>query len=210
MGRSKYILIISVIALIVIGLSYAIAARGGFDNSRYVDANLIEFVPDECKVTDASEGVTATVEFKRDKSGNIADKTYISLNADGVYAGANTEFSITAQNISNIPLSVDDCKLKIDNNNKSLEDLTYFSCKVKLFKNKGQYYDLLGYFDNIGINELAQKLTSIMKYRKIDINEKLVLEFSQKFDKDQKNFVGKSGLSYKLIPVVIQYFPKNS
>jgi hypothetical protein len=46
-----------------------------------------------------------------------------------------------------------------------------------------------------------------MEYIKIDAGETVVLEVSQQFDKDKNRFIGKSGLTYSLKPVFIQYFP---
>lgn len=210
MGKSKYILLFSIAALILIGLSYALSTQLGFKDTSLANASLIEFLPEECKVLETSRGVTASIEFNCDAFGNITDKTYVKLIAKDIYAGANSTFSITAQNISNIPLTIDMYKLYIDDNNRSLADLIYFSGKVKIYRNNGEYYDTLGTFDRIRLPDLADHLTSIMKYRKIDMTEKLVLELDQQFDKDQDMFTGKSGLSYRLIPVFVQYFPKNA
>lgn len=210
MGKSKYLLIITVIALIFIGLSYAMAMEIGFKDSSLDNTSLIEFIPEECKVLETSEGVTASIEFNRDKLGNIVDKNYIHMIAKNVYAGANASFSITAQNISDIPLSVDRYNLNIDSSNRSLADLIYFSGSLKIYRNNSEYYDILGVFNNVRLSELADNLTNIMKYRKIDITEKLVLELNQQFDEDNDKFAGKSGLSYQLVPVFIQYFPKNN
>lgn len=209
MGKAKYLLLISVAALILIGLSYAMALQQGFKDYSLSNASLIELLPKECKVMGTSKGVTASIEFNRNKLGNIVDKTYIQLVSKDIYAGANASFSITAQNISEIPLAVDRYNLYIDSSNRSLADLIYFSGSIKIYRNDGEYYDIIGVFNKVRLSELADNLTNIMKYRKIDITEKLVLELNQQFDEDNDKFTGKSGLSYNLIPVFIQYFPKN-
>lgn len=205
--RTKYLLVTAVIALILMGFSYAMAMQAGFVDAYMSNNALIEFIPDECGVLTASNGVTASVDFNRDIAGKIVDKAHIKLTARGFYPGARVVYNIAARNISNIPLTVDQYKLEIDDKNQSLRDLIRFSCNVKLYKENDSYYNLLGSFKNIGIDELAANLTSIMKYRKIDVNEKIVLEFSEHISQYHQMAAGKSGLSYKLVPVFKQYFP---
>lgn len=209
MGKAKYLLIFTAVALIFIGLSYAMAMEQDFKDDTLVNASLIQFIPEECKVLNTSDGVTAGIVFHRDKLGDIVDKNFIQLIASNVYAGANASFSITAQNISDIPLSIDRYTLNVDSTNRSLANLIYFSGSVKIYRDGSEYYDVLGTFKMVRLTELADNLTNIMKYRKIDITEKIVLELNQQFDDDIERFAGKTGLSYQLVPVFIQYFPKN-
>jgi len=208
-GKDKLLLLIAVVSLIIIGLSYAMAGAQDFRASALAYGSLMELVPEECRVLETSEGVLADVEFQRDKFGNIIDKTDINLMATNVYAGAHAEFRITSQNISDITLSVDEYKLEFDQSENSLADLIYFSGTVKIIRYGGQYYDILGSFENVSLMELDDILTAILKYRKIDIGEKMVLELNQQFENDRDKFAGRTGLSYKLIPVFVQYFPKN-
>ncbi|HHW31911.1 MAG TPA: hypothetical protein GXX20_09615 [Clostridiaceae bacterium] len=208
LGSSKRLLSITVIALVLIGLSYTLSFQEGFVEAALTNATLIELVPDECKVINTSKNLEAGVSFIKDEFGNIVDKTYIMLSTKNVYAGASATFCITARNISDIPLSVDQFTLHVDSRKDSISDLMYFSGKVKIYRNDGVYYDELGTFSNINLAALADNLTSLTKYRKIDSGEKLVLELQQKFSVDSEKFVGKVGLSYRLEPVFVQYFPK--
>lgn len=206
MGTSKNILLTTVITLVLIGLSYAMSFQQGFVDSALTNAILIELVTEECKVISTSKNVEADIAFIRDEFGNIVDKTYITLSTKNVHAGASATFCITARNISDIPLTVDQYMLHVENRSKnSVYNLIYFSGKVKLYKHDGGYYDELGTFNNVTLDTLADSLTSITKYRKIDSGEKLVLELQEKFDDDSERFTGKVGLSYRLIPVFVQY-----
>ena len=38
-----------------------------------------------------------------------------------------------------------------------------------IYRSDNEYYDIIGTFKNVGITELADHITNIMKYRKIDI-----------------------------------------
>jgi hypothetical protein len=109
--------------------------------------------------------------------------------------------------MSDFSLVIDEYRLEIDPDNRSLADLIYFSGSVKISRNNNEFYDSLGSFEMVGLEELDDKLTSIMEYIKIDAGETVVLEVSQQFDKDKNRFIGKSGLTYSLKPVFIQYFP---
>jgi len=209
-GRDKLLLLTAVLSLIIIGLSYATASAQGFMDSAAINGSLMELVPEECEVLETSPGVSAGVEFERDKFGNIIDKTTINLMASNVYAGAYAKFRITSQNISDITLSIDQFQMEIDQRDNSLADIIYFSGSVKMIRYGEQYYDDLGSFKNVSLLELGDILTAILQYRKIDIAEKMVLELNQHFDNDRAKFVGKTGLSYKLVPVFVQYFPKNN
>lgn len=208
MGNSKYLLLTTVITLVLIGLSYAITFQQGFVEASLTNATLIELIPEECKVISASENVKADISFKQNRFGGIVDKTYIKLSTKNVYGGSSAAFCITAQNISDIPLSVDQFMLHIDGMKNSISNIMYFSGKVKLYRNNGSYYDVLGTFNGIRLSLLAENLTAIAKYRKIDSGEKLVLELNQQFDVDSDKFRGENVLSYRLIPVFVQYFPK--
>ena len=208
MDKTRHLLIISVITLILIGISYSIAMQQGFANNSLTNAAFMELLPEECRVMSISEGVTAGVSFRRDKFGNITDKTYVNLYTKNIYAGANAGFCITAQNIADIPISVDEFMLHVDGNKSAISELIYFSGSVKIYRDNGTYYDVLGTFRNIALSELAGNLTSLTKYRKIDSGEKLVLELNQQLDDGPVKLTGKAGLSYKLVPVFIQYFPR--
>ncbi len=207
-GKYKSLLVFAVVSLIIMGLSYNMAGAQDFRNSALA-YNLMVLVPEECEVLDTSPGVLADVEFQRDKFGNISDKTNINLMATNVYAGAHAEFRITAQNVSDITLSVDEYKLEFEQSEDSLADLIYFSGIVKIIRYGEQYYDELGSFENVSLTELDDNLTAILKYRKIDLKEKIVLELNQQFDNDQAKFAGRTNLSYRLFPVFVQYFPQN-
>ncbi|MGI6669283.1 MAG: hypothetical protein ACOX4M_07810 [Acetivibrionales bacterium] len=207
MGKAKNLLLITSIALVLIGIIYAMASQQVFGESVRIDAQLVEFVPEECTVTYASRGVYADIEFKCDNSGNIIDKTYLNLVARGVYEGSKASYRISMKNMSDFSLVVDEYRLEVDPDNRSLADLIYFSGSVKISRNNNEFYDSLGSFEMVGLEELDDKLTSIMEYIKIDAGETVVLEVSQQFDKDRNRFIGKSGLTYSLKPVFIQYFP---
>jgi len=204
--RSKKLLIISVTCLIIVGLSYSIALGQELKDNYTNNVFLIELIPEECKVLDMSEGVSASVEFIRDEFGNIVDKTFIHLLAENIYAGASVTYAIALRNISSLALSVDHYTISIDGGSNSLEDLIRFSGSVKIYRSESEY-DVLGSFSNIRIDELAQNLTNIMKYRKIDITEKIVIELEQFFENSSVRFKQDEGFSYKLVPVFIQYFP---
>jgi hypothetical protein len=206
-SKDKSLLLTAVVLLIIIGLGYAMASAQGFPDP--VSGSLMELVPEECLVLDTSAGVLADVEFQRDRFGQIMNKTDLNLVAANVYAGAHAEFCITAQNISNITLSVDEFKMEIDCNDDSLADLIYFSGAVQIIRYRGQYYDELGSFNNISLTELGDTLTAILEYRKIEPAEKIVLELNQQFENNREKFARGTGLSYKLVPVFVQYFPKN-
>lgn len=207
MGRAKYLLVIVVLELILVGLSYVMAAQSGFMDNSLANVTFIEFLPDECEVYDKSPGITAGIEFKRNKYGDIADRTSMSLITRNVYAGSHAAFRITAKNMSNMPLIVDEYQLMIGNNNSYLSGALCFSGKIKIYRNDYEYYDLLGEFKNVRLSKLAENLTSIMKYRKIDIGEKLVIELNQQIDTNRQVHEGKSGLQYSLMPVFRQYYP---
>jgi hypothetical protein len=209
MSKGKSLLIITVIALVIIGLSYAMTMVQSFIGESLTNASLIELIPEECKVLKTSSGVTAAVEFNRDKFGNIVDRTHIQLIMGSIYPGANATFSIAAKNISSIPLSVDYYTLEIDSGNSTLDELISFSGRVNIYRGDSEYYAVLGTFKNVRFSELADVLTSIMKYRKIDVTEKMVLELNQQFDDNWERFEQRGGLSYVLISVFIQYFPSD-
>jgi hypothetical protein len=211
--KGKTLLIVTVIALIIIGLSYAEAMSDVFRDQSLRGATLIELVPQKCRVLEASEGVEASVEFNRDEFGNIADRTFVRLIAENVYGGANVSYRIVAKNISTLPLSVDNYTLEVNGSDGSLADLLTFSGRVKIYRYKGregrdEYYDLIGSFSNVNIEELADHLTNIMKYRKIDINEEIAIELDQQFEEGEAWFGLEDSLSYVLVPTFIQYFPK--
>jgi|GEM_PF-2741936 len=208
-GRYKSLLIIAVVSLIITGLSFAMAAAEEFKNSDLAYGSLMELVPDECGVLDASPDVLAGVEFQRDKHGKIINRTDINLVAANIYAGAHAEFRITAQNISDLNLSVDRYKLAYEADEYSLADLIYFSGAVKILRYGEQYYDELGSFKSVALTELDDSLTAIFKYREIKPGEKIVLELNQQFDNEQAKFAGRTNLTYKLMPVFVQYFPKS-
>jgi hypothetical protein len=182
------------------------AAQQVFGETARIDAYLMEFVPEECKVVDASRGVSAGIEFKCDSSGNIIDKTYLNLVADNVYEGSKAVYRITLWNFSEFALTADDFRLKVDEDNCSLADLIYFSGSVIIVKDD-EYENLLGTFEDVGLYELDDTLSGIMEYKKIEANEKVVFEISQQLDKSRTKLIGKTGLSYELIPVFVQYFP---
>jgi len=207
-NKDKSLLLTAVVLLIFIGLSYALASAQGSPDS--VSGSLMELVPEECLVLDTSAGVLAEVEFQRDRFGHIMSKTDLNLVAANVYAGAHAEFCITAQNISNITLSVDEFKMEIDHNDDSLADLISFSGTVQIIRYGGQYYDKLGSFKNVSLTKLGDTLIAILEHRKIEPAEKIVLELNQQFEDDREKFVGGTGLSYKLVPVFVQYFPQNA
>ncbi len=200
-------MIIAVVSLIIIGFSFAMAAAEAFKNSDLAYGSLMELVPEECGVLDTSPDVLADVEFQRDKHGKIISRTDINLVATNVYAGAHAEFRITAQNISDITLSVDQYKLEYAADENSLADLIYFSGTVKILRYGEQYYDQLGSLKSVALSELDDSLTAIFKYRKIEPGEKIVLELNQQFDNEQAKFAGRTNLTYKLMPVFVQYFP---
>ena len=206
MAKARNLLTITTIALVLIGLSYALSAQQVLAENSRIEAHLVELIPEECEVTYASNGVAADIVFKCDAYGNIIDKTYLQLIASGVYEGSKASYRITMENISEFPLMVEEYKLEIDRNNCSLADLIYFSGSVKIYRVNSEYYDLLGTFEMVSLEDLDDRLTSIMEYRKIDTDEKVVLEVSQHFENNKNKFVGKSGLSYELKPVFIQYF----
>jgi hypothetical protein len=210
MDRRKFLLIISVIALVIIGLSYAMTMASSFIDESLANASLIELIPEECTVLKISSGVAASVEFKGDRFGNIIDKTYIQLVTENVYPGAYASFSIVAKNISSIPLSVDYYTLEADSGNSTLDELIYFSGRVNIYRGDSEYYDVLGTFENVRLSGLADVLTNIMKYRKIDVTEKIVLEINQQFENNREKFKRSGELSYVLVPVFIQYFPGDS
>jgi hypothetical protein len=210
MGSSRNLLLVTVITLILVGLSYSVAFQQGFVEASLTNATLIELIPEECRVISASENVIADIQFNRDRFGNIADKTFIELITKNVHAGSSTAYCITAQNIGDIPLTIDRYILHVDNVKSSIYDLMHFSGAVKLYRNDGTYYDVLGTFNNISFPLLEEKLTAIVKYRKIDSKEKLVLELKQQFDMDSDKYREKVGLSYRLVPVFFQYFPSEN
>lgn len=210
--KGKTLLIITVIALVIIGLSYAAAMGDDFKDQSLKDATLIELIPQKCRVLETSEGVDASVEFKRNESGNIVDRTFVRLIAENIYGGANVCFRIVAKNISTIPLSVDNYTLEMNDSDNSLTDLLSFSGSVKIYKGKkggNEYYELIGTFSKVGIAELADRLTHILKYRKIDINEEIAIELDQQFQEGEAWFAQEGGLSYTLVPTFIQYFPND-
>jgi len=208
MGKAKYLLIFIVIDLILIGLSYVMAAQYGFLDNSLVNATLVEFLPDECKVYDKSPGTTASIEFKRNKLGEIIDRTSMNLVTKGVYAGSYSSFSVVALNIGDIPLMVDEYRLDIENGDNYLSKELYFSGKIKIYTKDNDYYNLLGEFKKVSLSNLADKLTSIMKYRKIDIGEKIIIELTQHVVNDIGSYEGEGGLQYRLVPVFVQYFPR--
>lgn len=63
MTTARNILLVTTIALLLIGLSYAMAAQQVFGETARIDAYLMEFVPEECKVVDASRGVSILCNF---------------------------------------------------------------------------------------------------------------------------------------------------
>jgi len=212
MGKAKFLLLFVVIDLILIGLSYAMAAQSGFLNNSLVNATFIEFVPDECKVYDKSPGISSSIEFKRNELGDIIDRKSIGLVTEGGYEGSHSDFRIAALNIGDIPLTVDEYRLEIDSGDSYLAKALYFSGKIQIYNKGDNYYDLLGEFKNVSLSKLADNLTSIMKYRKIDIGEKLVIELTQQIVKDSdvkgsEPHDEKGGLQYRLMPVFTQYYP---
>lgn len=68
---------------------------------------------------------------------------------------------------------------------------------------------MIGTFSDVRITELADDLTNIMKYRKIDITEELVLELDQEFEDVDELSSQEGNLSYRLMPIFIQYFLKD-
>ena len=207
MGKAKFLLIVAVVVLVLIGLSYAISMQAGFIDDSLAGMTLIEFFPDECEVYNKSHNITANIEFNRDKFGNIVDRTSIHLITKGVYAGSNAAFRIVSRNLSSMPLTVDEFYLEISNNNRFLSEAMYFSGRVKIYKNNDEYYDVLGEFKNVRLSKLAHSLTSILKYRKIGAGEKLIIEINQQIDENSEGYVGQAGLEYRIIPVFKQYFP---
>jgi hypothetical protein len=208
-NKWKYLLLSSVIALIIIGLSYTMVIGSEFRDQALMDAFLIQLIPEKCRVVETSQGVDASVEFIRDELGNIVDRTYVKLVLENVYAGANVTFRIAAKNISSIPLSVDYYTLYINSRNYSLEDSIYFSGSVKIFRDNSEYYDLIGTFKDVSISELANNLTNMMKYRKIDITEEIQIELDQRFGDSGQLFTNNEALSYTLVPRFVQYFPED-
>lgn len=215
MGKAKFLLLFVVTDLILIGLSYAMAAQAGFLNNSLVNATFIEFLPDECKVYDKSPGIDASIEFKRNELGNITDRKSIGLVTKGGYEGSHSDFRIAALNIGDIPLTVDVYRLEIEDNSSYLAKSLSFSGKIKIYNKGDNYYNLLGEFNNVSLSKLADKLTSIMKYRKIDIGEKLVIELTQnivknseRYEENSEQYEEKDSLQYKLVPVFTQYYPK--
>jgi hypothetical protein len=206
--KPKFLLLTSVITLVIIGLSYAMAFSQGMRDEYSSRAILIELVPEECKVLDASQGVSASVEFKQDEKGNIVDRTYVHLIAREVYDEAGVTFNLVARNISDMPISIDRYTLNTDDSNRSLEDFIYFSCTVKIFRGNSKYYDILGSFKSVKMDELADNLTNIVKYRKIDVTERIVVELTQEFKSSNNYFPDNGVLSYTLVPIFIQYFPE--
>ncbi|NMA95952.1 MAG: hypothetical protein GX974_07920 [Clostridiales bacterium] len=204
----KYLFIIAIIALIIIGLSYVVAMGSSFKSQALRDGPLIQLVPEKCKVLDASSGVDASVEFNRDVFGNVSDKTYIKLIANNVYDGASSTYSIVAKNVSSFPLSIDDYMLIVDSSNNTLEDYTYFSGTIRIHKDDGAYHDELGIFEGVRLSELSDTLTALMEYRKIDTEEEVEIELMQYFEGDEDMPTRSYGLSYVLLPRFIQYFPR--
>lgn len=205
----KQLLLSSVVALKIIGLFYTVAMGGEFKERALIDASLIQLVPEKCIVTEASEGVDANIELKRDEFGNIADRSSIRLIAENVYKGANASYRIVLKNIGKIPLSVDHYTFEINSSSDLLVDSIYFSGSVKIYKNNSEYYDIIGTFRDISITELADNLTNIMKYRKIDITEELRIELDQQFGGSSKFIDQNEKFSYTLVARFIQYFPKS-
>ncbi len=208
MGKDKYILIFAVIALILLGFSYASGLPKLLADSLFSNPCNIIFIEDECKVISASDRITAEIYFDRDKSGKISDRSTINFATRNAYAGGTVDYIITAQNIGEIPVSIDEYKLKIYEKEDSIADLIYFSGNVKVYHGNNSYYDVLGSFEKVELRKLDRMLTSIMKYRKIDINEKFTLEITLEFDNDRNKFLGKTGVAYELQPSFIQYFPE--
>ena len=204
----KYLFIIAIIALIIIGLSYVVAMGSSFKSQALRDGPLIQLVPEKCQVLDASSGVDASVEFNRDVFGNVSDKTYIKLIANNVYDGASSTYSIVAKNVSSFPLSIDDYMLIVDSSNNTLEDYTYFSGTIRIHKDDGAYHDELGIFEGVRLSELSDTLTALMEYRKIDTEEEVEIELMQYFEGDEDMPTRSYGLSYVLLPRFIQYFPR--
>jgi hypothetical protein len=203
----KTLLLFSIAALILIGLGYAIGVGQEIKDQSQLNTSLMQLVPEKCKIVDLSDGIDASIEFRRDETGNIVDRSYVRLLADNVYAGANVSYRIVVKNISTIPISVDGCTLSINNNSDSLADSLYFSGSIMIYRSDNEYYDIIGTFKNVGITELADHITNIMKYRKIDITEELVIELDHQFDGDERRLVLDGSLSYELMPVFVQYFP---
>ena len=204
----KYLFIIAIIALIIIGLSYVVAMGSSFKSQALRDGPLIQLIPEKCQVLHASSGVDAIIEFNRDVFGNVSDKTYIKLIANNVYDGASSTYSIVAKNVSSFPLSIDDYMLIVDSNNNSLEDYTYFSGTVRVHKDDGAYYDELGTFEGVRLSKLSGTLTALMEYRKIDTGEEVEIELVQYFEGGEDMPTRSYGLSYVLLPRFIQYFPR--
>lgn len=209
--RGKYLLLLlAAIALIIIGASYAAASGQEFRDQPITNAPFMGLVPEKCRVIEKSEGVDAAVEFKRDRSGSIIDRAFISLVAENVYAGANISYRIVVKNISSIPLSLGNCALEVESGSDSLEELISFSGSVKIYNEDKRRYDLVGSFEDTGINQLADKLTGIMKYRKIDISDEVVIELNQKLGSSREADLWGSELSYALMPAFVQYFPEDN
>lgn len=206
MAKARNILLITTIALLLTGFSYAMAAHEVFGETVLIDARLMEFVPEECSVVDASRGVFADIEFKSDSSGDIIDRTSLSLIANNVYEGSKVAYRIMLWNISEFAVTADEFRLEVDANNCSLADLIYFSGNVIIVRDD-EYQNLIGTFDEVGLYELDDALSGIMKYMKVEPNEKVVLEISQQLDRSKTKLIGKTGLSYELVPVFVQYYP---
>lgn len=208
MARAKYILILSVISLVCIGFSYARKTEADFRETSLSYAIFVEFLPDECMVTGASEGVSAGVEFIRDVKGIITDKSSIQLKAENVTTGSTASFRIAAVNVSEIPIAVDDCELQI-NGDQYMAERMQFDGKVLVYDKDGTYYNVLGSFEKAALDELPDRLVNIMKYQKIDGSQKFVIELEQKIVADNGGSDRKRALNYRLTPVFVQYVPEN-
>lgn len=207
MDKTRNILILSVLSLILVGVSYAMINSEEFKSSSLSFAIFAEFLPDECIVTGASEGVRAGVEFSRNDRGIITDKSSIQLKAENVAAGSTVSFSLAAKNVSEIPIAVDGCELQV-RGDQSMAEIMRFDCKVLVYDKDGLYYEVLGSFESAALEELPDLLTNIMKYRKIDESEKFVIKLDQKIAAHTGGYNGDSTLNYRLIPVFVQYFPE--
>ena len=145
-SKDKKILAISVLVLVFIGVSYAMTNAQAYMESTFVTGSLLELIPEECRVLETSKGVLAEVEFQRDKSGKIMNKTDINLLAANVTAGSFAEYRLTIQNISELTVTVDEWRLEIDKENNSLADYISFSGIVTVKHHDGEYTDILGSF----------------------------------------------------------------
>ena len=142
----KTLLLFSIAALILIGLGYTIGVGQEIKDQSQLNTSLMQLVPEKCKIVDLSDGIDASIEFRRDETGNIVDRSYVRLLADNVYAGANVSYRIVVKNISTIPISVDGCTLSINNNSDSLADSLYFSGSIMIYRSDNEYYDIIGTF----------------------------------------------------------------